>query len=229
MPGPRRSRGGGATCGRVRTPDSATETPWTRTLPDERGRERFAAEAPPDHPGWPCVAADGIIAGRRSIRGREEREPSHAVFTAALDRRVDTPRRPREREVVVSVRDMDDARDRELLGRVHAGDPEGAAFRELFRRNAAIVKSVALRVTRSDQLAEEAVQEGFLQLWRAAERFDEARGAPPGGVLARGLRGGAGARAAVVADDGARPGGQPRSPRTGGAGPERRGCRRADG
>jgi RNA polymerase sigma-70 factor (ECF subfamily) len=98
------------------------------------------------------------------------------VFTAALDRRVDVrPRRPREREAVVSVRDMEDARDRELLGRVRAGDPQGAAFRELFRRNAAVAKSVALRVTRSDQLAEEAVQEGFLQLWRAPERFDEAR------------------------------------------------------
>ena len=70
---------------------------------------------------------------------------------------------------------MEDARDRELLGRVREGDPEGAAFRELFRRNAAVAKSVALRVTRSDQLAEEAVQEGFLQLWRAPERFDEAR------------------------------------------------------
>jgi len=77
--------------------------------------------------------------------------------------------------VVVSVRDMEDARDRELLGRVRQGDPEGTAFRELFRRNAAVAKSVALRVTRSDQLAEEAVQEGFLQLWRAPERFDEAR------------------------------------------------------
>ncbi|MFL5792332.1 MAG: sigma-70 family RNA polymerase sigma factor [Actinomycetota bacterium] len=75
----------------------------------------------------------------------------------------------------MSVRDMDDARDRELLGKVRAGDPEGVAFRELFRRNAAVAKSVAMRVTRSDQLAEEAVQEGFLQLWRAPERFDEAR------------------------------------------------------
>jgi len=70
---------------------------------------------------------------------------------------------------------MEDARDRELLGRVREGDPEGTAFRELFRRNAAVAKSVAMRVTRSDQLAEEAVQEGFLQLWRAPERFDEAR------------------------------------------------------
>src|SRR4051812_49750344 len=78
---------------------------------------------------------------------------------------------------------MDDARDRELLGRVRAGDPEGAAFRELFRRNAGVAKSVAMRVTRSDQLAEEAVQEGFLQLWRAPERFDEARATVRRGAL----------------------------------------------
>lgn len=120
--------------------------------------------------------ASGIIPGRRPIRERGEREPSYVVFTAALARRVDVRTgRLRSEDAVVSVRDMEDARDRELLGRVRAGDPEGAAFRELFRRNASVAKSVALRVTRSDQLAEEAVQEGFLQLWRAPERFDEAR------------------------------------------------------
>ena len=77
--------------------------------------------------------------------------------------------------VLVSVRDMEDARDRELLRTVREGDPSGSAFRELFRRNAGVAKTVALRVTRSDGLAEEAVQEGFLQLWRAPERFDSAR------------------------------------------------------
>jgi len=75
----------------------------------------------------------------------------------------------------VSVRDMEDARDRELLRQVRSGDPDGVAFRELFRRNAGVAKTVALRVTRSAELAEEAVQEGFLQLWRAPERFDAAR------------------------------------------------------
>jgi RNA polymerase sigma-70 factor (ECF subfamily) len=75
----------------------------------------------------------------------------------------------------MSIRDMEDARDRELLRSVREGDPDGAAFRELFRRNAGVAKTVALRVTRSDELAEEAVQEGFLQLWRAPERFDSAR------------------------------------------------------
>jgi RNA polymerase sigma-70 factor (ECF subfamily) len=78
-------------------------------------------------------------------------------------------------EVAVAVRDMEDARDRELLRAIRDGDPAGVAFRELFRRNAGVAKTVALRVTRSDALAEEAVQEGFLQLWRAPERFDAAR------------------------------------------------------
>ena len=75
----------------------------------------------------------------------------------------------------MAVRDMEDARDREFLRRVRAGDPDGAAFRELFRRHAGVAKTVALRVTRNDQLAEEAVQEAFLQLWRDPDRFDAAR------------------------------------------------------
>jgi RNA polymerase sigma-70 factor (ECF subfamily) len=78
-------------------------------------------------------------------------------------------------EATVAVRDMDDARDRELLGRVRDGDPTGEAFRTLFRRNAGVAKAVALRITRSDPLAEEAVQEAFLQLWRAPERYDPTR------------------------------------------------------
>ncbi len=75
----------------------------------------------------------------------------------------------------MAVRDMDDARDRELLRRVRDGDPTGEAFRTLFRRNAGVAKAVALRITRSDPLAEEAVQEAFLQLWRAPERYDQTR------------------------------------------------------
>ena len=75
----------------------------------------------------------------------------------------------------MAVRDMDDARDRELLSRVRDGDPTGEAFRTLFRRNAGVAKAVALRITRSDPLAEEAVQEAFLQLWRAPERYDQTR------------------------------------------------------
>lgn len=78
-------------------------------------------------------------------------------------------------EAAVAVRDMEDARDRELLGRVRDGDPSGDAFRSLFRRNAGVAKAVAVRITRSDPLAEEAVQEAFLQLWRAPERYDNAR------------------------------------------------------
>ena len=78
-------------------------------------------------------------------------------------------------EAAVAVRDMDDARDRELLRRVRDGDPAGEAFRSLFRRNASVAKAVALRITRSEPLAEEAVQEAFLQLWRAPERYDQSR------------------------------------------------------
>jgi RNA polymerase sigma-70 factor, ECF subfamily len=96
-----------------------------------------------------------------------------ASINAVDDVRPPTSRRGQE--VAVAVRDMEDARDRELLRTIRDGDPEGIAFRELFRRNAGVAKTVALRVTRSDALAEEAVQEGFLQLWRTPDRFDAAR------------------------------------------------------
>jgi RNA polymerase sigma-70 factor (ECF subfamily) len=76
----------------------------------------------------------------------------------------------------VTVSETDDARDRELLRRVREGDPAGEAFRTLFGRNAGVAMAVAQRVTHSELLAEEAVQEAFLQLWRAPERHDATRG-----------------------------------------------------
>jgi RNA polymerase sigma-70 factor (ECF subfamily) len=124
--------------------------------------------------------ADGIIGGRTGPvvdPGEGGARTVCAVISHVLDRPVDArpPGRSTVVEVVVSARDMEDARDRELLRKVRDGDPEGSAFRELFRRNAGVAKTVALRVTRSAELAEEAVQEGFLQLWRAPERFDASK------------------------------------------------------
>jgi RNA polymerase sigma-70 factor, ECF subfamily len=64
----------------------------------------------------------------------------------------------------VAVRNLEDARDRELVRRVVARD-EGA-FRALFQRYAPQAKAVALRLIRQAFLAEEIVQEAFLALWR---------------------------------------------------------------
>jgi RNA polymerase sigma factor (sigma-70 family) len=74
----------------------------------------------------------------------------------------------------MSLADLPDARDEELLRQVTAGDEE--AFRALFRRYAPTALALARRVSRDDALAEEIVQEVFLAVWRMPDRFDPGLG-----------------------------------------------------
>ncbi len=60
-----------------------------------------------------------------------------------------------------------------LMARFRDGDPD--AVSELYREYGRAVFSVALRALGDRGLAEEAVQQTFLQAWRAAETFDEER------------------------------------------------------
>ena len=60
-----------------------------------------------------------------------------------------------------------------LLARARAGD-EGA-LEVLYRTHRAAAQGVAYRVLRNGTLAEDAVQEGFLDLWRTVDRFDAKR------------------------------------------------------
>ena len=69
---------------------------------------------------------------------------------------------------------MDDAR---LLRRFRAGDPD--AVRRLYQLYGRAVFTVCLRALGDRGLAEEAVQQTFLQAWRAAERFDPGRDPAP--------------------------------------------------
>lgn len=69
---------------------------------------------------------------------------------------------------------MNTLRDAELVARAAAGDAESLG--ELFDRHAGRVKSLALRIVRSPEEAEDVVQEVFVQAWRQAERFDADRG-----------------------------------------------------
>jgi len=62
----------------------------------------------------------------------------------------------------------------DLVGLVARGDE--AAFSELYRRASSFVFGVALRVTRDSVLAQDVLQETFLQVWREAHRFDPVRG-----------------------------------------------------
>lgn len=53
---------------------------------------------------------------------------------------------------------------------------EQAALAEVYRRHAGAVYGLARRVLQNNQVAEEIVQEIFLRLWSAPERFDPERG-----------------------------------------------------
>ena len=63
--------------------------------------------------------------------------------------------------------------DRKLLARVLGGDEQ--ALEQLYRLHGRVSLNVAFRVLRDAPLAEDAVQEGFLDLWRTADRFDPRR------------------------------------------------------
>ena len=72
-------------------------------------------------------------------------------------------------------RRLDELDDAALVAEVRARRPE--AVDVLWRRHSSAVLGVARRVTGNAPLAEEVLQEVFLRLWRAPERFDETRGA----------------------------------------------------
>ena len=67
----------------------------------------------------------------------------------------------------------DDICDRLL---VSVGRGDRAALSELFTREAGRMIAIARRIVRRRDLAEEVVQESFVAAWRAAPRFDPARG-----------------------------------------------------
>jgi RNA polymerase sigma-70 factor (ECF subfamily) len=64
--------------------------------------------------------------------------------------------------------------DTELLARIGARDQH--ALEILHQRFSAGMYAVAMRVTRSERLSEEAVQDAFMAVWQDPRRFDPARG-----------------------------------------------------
>jgi RNA polymerase sigma-70 factor (ECF subfamily) len=56
------------------------------------------------------------------------------------------------------------------------------ALRALYDREARRLMGVTLRIVRQRQVAEEVLQEAFLQIWRAAGTFDAARGSGRGWI-----------------------------------------------
>jgi RNA polymerase sigma factor (sigma-70 family) len=71
--------------------------------------------------------------------------------------------------------------DEGLLGAIAAGDED--ALGALYDRYGRTAYGVALRVLRDQALAEDAVQEAFLAIWRSAERYRLERAKPSTWVL----------------------------------------------
>ena len=67
-----------------------------------------------------------------------------------------------------------------ILSKIAAGDQN--AFRHLYLKNRTLVYTIALRILRDGSLAEDAVQETFVKIWRSAGQFDAALGTPQGWI-----------------------------------------------
>jgi RNA polymerase sigma factor (sigma-70 family) len=75
-----------------------------------------------------------------------------------------------------------DVSDEQLLAKVAAGD--AAALATLYGRYQAMSYALAMRITADGSLAEDAVQEAFLGVWRNAARFSSVRAAGRTWILA---------------------------------------------
>jgi RNA polymerase sigma-70 factor (ECF subfamily) len=71
--------------------------------------------------------------------------------------------------------------DEALLARVGHGDHD--ALGELYDRTARLVHALALRVTRSPELAEDATQDAFMAVWGRADTYRPSRGSARAWVL----------------------------------------------
>jgi len=74
----------------------------------------------------------------------------------------------------VSAGRRDRARDRDLLERVARGDV--GALRTIYDQHASRAITIAFRILRNREEAEDIVQETFLEVWRRAAQFDPGRG-----------------------------------------------------
>jgi RNA polymerase sigma-70 factor (ECF subfamily) len=81
----------------------------------------------------------------------------------------------------VRTREVAHLSDEALLALIGRGDDE--ALRELYHRLGGLAYGLAFRILRDDALAQDAVQEAFLGVWRAAGRFTAERAKPSTWVL----------------------------------------------
>lgn len=71
--------------------------------------------------------------------------------------------------------------DTELIARVRGGD--SGALEEIYRRYSSPVYSLVWKVLQHPEESEDVALEVFWQIWRQAESYDVARGAPPAWIF----------------------------------------------
>src|SRR5262249_10199075 len=131
------------------------------------------------------VAAPAIFTNERLLRrsiASPSRRPLAAVWNAVGADSPETPDRFDRLEPPASGARISDAVNRQLA---HLSDEalvalaarsEQSALAELYDRYGRTAYGLALRVLRDQTLAEDAVQEAFLTVWRTASRFIPERG-----------------------------------------------------
>ena len=81
-----------------------------------------------------------------------------------------------DRSIPSAAAPWESASDADLLQHGGDADSQAAAFRELYRRYHRPMFTFLLRRVGDRSVAEEALQETFVKLWRQASRFDASRG-----------------------------------------------------
>src|SRR5207244_12085353 len=139
-----------------------------------RGQERLPrAPRAPHPPGR---------AGRPFDRARRRRQAPdrHPLRDPTRLRPMDLRVLPGGRHRPVS-RDFSSFPDEALLALLARGDE--AALAELYDRYSRVAYGLALRIVRDPSLAEDAVQEAFLTVWRTAGKFTAERAKPSTWIL----------------------------------------------
>lgn len=120
------------------------------------------------------IGAAAVLGAVESIRNGAAGECSPVRNSVTLPRSRTPPGAAARREQRSVGDGYDGLDDRALVARVTEGD--GRALEALYRRYGRACYSLARRILTDENLAQDAVQEAFLTVWRDAARFDAARG-----------------------------------------------------
>lgn len=88
------------------------------------------------------------------------------------------PAAPYDHHVVVDPLDMVDPAEADVASLAAIAEGDQGALGALYERYGRLVHSIAYRITRDTQAAEECTQDTFLSAWRSARSFDPARSKP---------------------------------------------------